>query len=65
MHWTTTKPIIPGWYAWRLDSLIYPHLTRIYADGDELRADMMDKSWEHDHALQDIADREWYGPIPA
>ena len=57
-------PSVPGWYAWRNNGEVYPYLTRIYRDDEGLRADMQYQSWEHDHALQDIAEREWYGPLP-
>jgi hypothetical protein len=64
--WSKTKPTIPGWYAWRVNEgcKIYSYLTRIYLEDDVLMADMQDGSIENTIELSEIADREWYGPIP-
>ena len=62
--WTRQKPATPGWYAWRVGGKVYPYLTKIYRDGETLMADMRDGSWNADHELADVSDREWFGPLP-
>lgn len=62
--WSRQKPLTPGWYAWRVGGKVYPYLTRIYFDGETLMADMRDGSWNADYELDDVSDREWFGPLP-
>lgn len=63
--WRANPPIVIGWYAWRLPGKPpHPHLARIYEEDGELRADMKAEYWEHDYALSELANREWFGPLP-
>jgi hypothetical protein len=64
--WTSEKPTKPGWYAWTTkNGPMNPYLTCVYIDDNGvLIADMKDGDWEHDMPLREVADREWYGPIP-
>lgn len=62
--WSRQKPVTPGWYAWRVGGKVYPYLTQVYLDGETLMADMRDGSWDANHELADVSDREWFGPLP-
>jgi hypothetical protein len=57
---------VPGWYAWRFGpgESIYPYMARVYNENGAIRADMHNGSWGHDIEIDELARREWFGPLP-
>ena len=64
MNWTKEKPTVPGWYAWRVGGKVDPYLSHVYERDERLRVDMQSDSWWHDYDISELADREWFGPLP-